>query len=138
MKLHQYLMERDLEAQKDRTFIEKMTWAYEVEVPSNLTLFEVFNKEIHSIITYTEECMFPDFKPGSKLCLSQIVNMKTLVWGETYYFIDVNNRGLLRRVYITETGTIRIVSNNPDKHPEIIRKFDELQKVFEIVGVLLK
>ena len=46
---------------------------------------------------------------------------------------------MLRGIYASEAEEIiRLISNDKEKYPEVLRRYDELEAVFEIAGVILK
>lgn len=95
--------------------------------------------EVDYVVSYTDECMAPFYKPGCRLCLREVANPRKLIWGTIYYFADIHNQEMLRRVFPGEDANeVRLTSSLPVDYPEIIRRYDELKTVFEVVAILLK
>lgn len=92
---------------------------------------------VQLVVHFTEGSMIPLYRPGCRLCLRQVRHIRSLVWGNVYYFVDLNEKGILRRVYATEEEeAIKLISYDPAEYPPIIRQYDELNAVYEVVGLL--
>ena len=92
---------------------------------------------VHLVVHFTEDSMVPLFKPGCRLCLRKVPHPRSLVWGNVYYFVDLNEKGILRRVYPTdEAETLRLLSCDPEQYPVILRRYGELLAVYEVIGLL--
>jgi transcriptional regulator with XRE-family HTH domain len=92
---------------------------------------------VQLVVHFTEGSMIPLYKPGCRLCLRRVPHPRSLVWGNVYYFVDLNDKGILRRVYATaDKETIRLLSYDPEEYPPIMRQYNELNAVYEVIGLL--
>lgn len=93
--------------------------------------------QVHLVVHFTEDSMIPLFKPGCRLCLRKVPYPRSLIWGNAYYFVDLNEKGILRRVFPTEDQEmVRLLSYDPEQYPVITRRYDELLAIYEVIGLL--
>ena len=145
-RLDSYLKEREELLEKGLPMPPDLNWPNDVEMNlpepkehSKLSYRDVTVPNVHSVVNFMEDGMAPNYRPGCRLCLSKVPDAKKLAWGNVYYFVDLNGQGVLRRAYqADDTNKLKLVSYNPVAYPDIIRAYDELRNVFEVVAILLK
>ncbi|MBO9203361.1 MULTISPECIES: XRE family transcriptional regulator [Niastella] len=85
--------------------------------------------------------MEPTFYNGSRIAITRLSDIQSLIPGQYYYVIDTNWQGIVRRVYPGEKeNSIRLVADNPDqlRHPPIEKGLDHIAAIFKVGAALIK
>jgi transcriptional regulator with XRE-family HTH domain len=98
-----------------------------------------FIGEIDGVIPVIGDSMEPKFKSGNLIALKKLRYTKIINAGYYYYVIDINHKGLLRRVRpAAENNSIILSAENDKDYPEITRKMDDILAIFSIEAVIMK
>jgi phage repressor protein C with HTH and peptisase S24 domain len=98
-----------------------------------------FMGEVDGVIPVIGDSMEPKFKSGNLVALKKLRFTKIINAGYYYYIIDMNHKGLLRRVRpAAENNSIILAAENEQDYPEITRKMDDILAIFSIEAVIMK
>jgi phage repressor protein C with HTH and peptisase S24 domain len=94
---------------------------------------------VEGVVEVTGDSMVPTLKPGDRLAIKQLADIKLLLWGEIYYIVDKNFQGVVRRVYEMDGGLL-LMGDNEDqkKYPPVKRMWNQLEAVFKVKADITK
>lgn len=94
--------------------------------------------EVDGLIAVTGESMEPRFKSGSWIAIKKLKYTRIINAGYYYYIIDINEKGLLRKVTTSATpNSLTLLSEN-ESYPEMTRSFDDILAIFSVEAVVTK
>lgn len=94
--------------------------------------------EVDGLIAVNGDSMEPRFKSGSWIAIKKLKYIRVINAGYYYYIIDVNSKGLLRKVVLSsESNSITLLPENAN-YPTMIKRWDEVLAVFSIEAVVIK
>ena len=100
-----------------------------------------FLGHVDGVIEVTGESMAPTFSNGCRVGILRLNDIRILNWGLCYFIIDNNWQGIVRRLYQGETtDSLLLVSDHPNQKlfPPIIRQWEQIKAVFNIVASFIK
>jgi transcriptional regulator with XRE-family HTH domain len=96
---------------------------------------------MEGMIEVVGDSMAPTFINGSRIVIVRLKNNRLLNWGNSYYIMDHNWQGNVRRVYQGQTENhIQLVADHPDqrKFPPLERTWNEIAAIFKIIASINK
>jgi hypothetical protein len=81
--------------------------------------------------------MAPNFTMGSWIVIGRLKCIRALVWGCYYYIIDLNLKGILRRILPSiKENCIQLVCDQPDQenYPPIDIHWDQIKTIFKVMA----
>lgn len=100
--------------------------AWKIEAP--------FIGAVDGVIPIIDDSMDPEYKNGSHIALKKLRFTRIINAGYYYYVVDINGKGLLRKVRpSSENNSIILTAENKD-YPEITRHMDDVMAIFSVEG----
>jgi len=94
--------------------------------------------DVDGVIPVTGDSMEPKFRSGNWIALKKLRYTRIINGGYYYYVVDMNGKGLLRRVLPAAENNSIILTAENEAYPEITRNMDDILAIFSVEAVIVK
>ena len=94
--------------------------------------------DVDGVIPVMGDSMEPKFRSGNWIALKKLRYTRIINGGYYYYVVDMNGKGLLRRVLPAAENNSIILTAENEAYPEITRNMDDILAIFSVEAVIVK